>query len=113
MDDPVGQLQWEIDCVGHHGEVLQGKFAHRCRDWDSMPVDETCMEFAVCCCEFKKWDMAEANSHREALQQELDTRNEATLPPPETSELPLLQNYLYEDEEETQQMADLRIRLQK
>lgn len=112
MDDPVAQLSWEIDCVGHYGEVLQGKFCHYCDDWDSMPLDETCMEFSVCTCEVLGWDMAEANTHREALRAE----REATPPlpaPQETSELPLLRCYLCEDEEETQLLNDLRTRLQR
>lgn len=32
-------------------EALKGKYKHYCYDWDGLPVDETCLEFAYCNCE--------------------------------------------------------------
>jgi len=34
------------------GEVLKGKYAHWCPDWDDLPIDETCGEFDCCICDF-------------------------------------------------------------
>ena len=44
---------WQTDCRHYWGEVLRGRFAHRCRDWDGLPLDENCREFAHCHC----WDV--------------------------------------------------------
>lgn len=32
---------------------LTGVYAHYCYDWDELPIDETCPEFACCTCEFE------------------------------------------------------------
>ena len=42
--------EWEEACMRWRGEVLTGKFAHYCWEWDGLPVDETCKEFEVCLC---------------------------------------------------------------
>jgi hypothetical protein len=38
--------------------MKKGKYAHECREWDGLPIDETCSEIFCCCCfdgeEFKK-----------------------------------------------------------
>lgn len=44
---------WEEDCARYVGHPLTGKFAHWCRDWDLLPVDETQPEFECCTC-FRK-----------------------------------------------------------
>ena len=50
--------EWIEDCMQWRGEVLTGKYAHWCEEWDELPVDETCEEFACCLCysgpEFEK-----------------------------------------------------------
>lgn len=106
---PMDQLQWEIDCVGWHGEVLQGKFAHYCTEWGFLPIDETCMEFSVCGCQYPDWDETEAASHREALSQE----REAIPHPPETL-IPQIQlDCPCEDEVKKRRKSGRRIRSQK
>ena len=42
--------QWEADCVHWYGRPLKGNFGHYCSEWDGLPIDETCMEFAACTC---------------------------------------------------------------
>lgn len=42
--------EWEEDCLEIHGVLLIGDFCHWCMDWDQMPLDETCGEFAFCSC---------------------------------------------------------------
>lgn len=41
-----------------HEEVvfarLKGKFKHYCPDWDELAIDETCVEFEHCLCEFEE-----------------------------------------------------------
>ena len=69
---PSAQEKWEQDSLKWNGHVLQGEFCHWCHDWDDLPIDETCPEFAVCSCEFRDWDMVKAEMHREALQSEMD-----------------------------------------
>lgn len=32
---------------------LRGKYRHYCPDWDFMAIDENCIEFDGCTCEFK------------------------------------------------------------
>lgn len=41
---------WIDDCMEFYGEVLIGKYAHWCPEWDGLPIDETCEEFKVCQC---------------------------------------------------------------
>lgn len=41
---------WVEDCKRWHGKEMTGRFAHWCNEWDGLPTDETCEEFAVCSC---------------------------------------------------------------
>lgn len=41
---------WIEDCQRWRGRLLTGKLGHWCYDWDGLPVDETCDEFAACMC---------------------------------------------------------------
>lgn len=41
---------WIDDCKEWWGEVLTGKYAHWCPEWDDLPIDETRREFECCCC---------------------------------------------------------------
>lgn len=47
-------MDWIQDCLEAYGDVLRGKKAHWCPDWDFMPIDETCDEIEGCTCEFKQ-----------------------------------------------------------
>lgn len=53
-NDPIvmeaSSPHWIEDSTKWRGEVLAGKYAHWCDDWDSLPTDETCMEFLACTC---------------------------------------------------------------
>ena len=74
---PVELAQWESDCVGFHGEVLQGEFCHYCDAWDFLPIDETCCaEFSACTCQFPKWDMLRKEEVSEQCRQEMDASSE-------------------------------------
>lgn len=42
--------EWAEDCHRFHGRLLTGTHAHRCDDWDGMPVDETTPEWESCVC---------------------------------------------------------------
>lgn len=42
--------EWVEECLRTYGRVLTGEYAHRCPEWDGMPVDETCLEWTVCVC---------------------------------------------------------------
>jgi len=44
---------WEADCLRTHGRRLTGQYAHWCKEWDFMPIDETCPEFDACICKIK------------------------------------------------------------
>lgn len=64
-------VHWEKDCNDWHGRLLTGKFCHWCDDWDDLPIDETCDEFAACSCEWEDDNMTrEAESAREAKRTE-------------------------------------------
>ena len=41
--------KWVDDCMRVRGRVLTGVHAHWCREWDGLPVDETCSEFPCGC----------------------------------------------------------------
>jgi len=41
--------QWIEDCLKWRKEILTGKKAHWCPDWDDLPIDETCREFPCVC----------------------------------------------------------------
>jgi hypothetical protein len=41
---------WEEDCIQWRGEVLMGKRAHFCYDYDGLPVDDTTSEALTCTC---------------------------------------------------------------
>jgi|GEM_PF-2209441 len=49
-DLPSPVEQWIEDCERTHGRVLAGACHHWCREWDGMPIDETCPEFDACLC---------------------------------------------------------------
>lgn len=40
---------WIADCRHWRGRVLAGKYAHRCPDWDGLPIDETTLEWSCTC----------------------------------------------------------------
>lgn len=42
--------EWIEDCLRFYGRVLDGKHGHWCVEWDGLPIDETCPEFAACLC---------------------------------------------------------------
>ena len=45
------EAEWAQECLKWRGEVLTGKFAHYCMDWDGLPMDETCEnEWDTCHC---------------------------------------------------------------
>lgn len=51
------EQEWEEDCLRWYKRVLTGKYSHWCLEWDSLPIDETCHEFAVCrCFDEGDWD---------------------------------------------------------
>ena len=41
---------WIDDCEKYWGEVLTGRKAHWCIEWDFLPIDETVAEFEACLC---------------------------------------------------------------
>jgi hypothetical protein len=41
---------FEKDSKKWRGKILTGRYAHRCWDWDGLPVDETTTEFLACGC---------------------------------------------------------------
>lgn len=45
----AGMTEWEQDCLRWRGVVLNGAAAHWCRDWDGLPIDETCPEWPCIC----------------------------------------------------------------
>lgn len=47
---PAKKSQFEADCIKWRGQLLTGRYAHWCWDWDGLPVDETCDEFSACNC---------------------------------------------------------------
>ena len=55
LDNKEWGLDWEEDCLHHHGKVLTGKYRHFCPDFDYLPIDETCEpEFACCLCGYRR-----------------------------------------------------------
>lgn len=40
---------FERECLHWRGRLLSGAHRHRCRDWDLLPVDETCPEWPCIC----------------------------------------------------------------
>ena len=40
--------EWIRDCLKWRGELLQGREAHWCYEWDGLPIDETCIEWPCC-----------------------------------------------------------------
>lgn len=49
---------WEDDCRTYRGEILAGRYAHWCCEWDDLPIDETCLEWP--CCPFEPENITEA-----------------------------------------------------
>lgn len=47
--EPQAVSDWEEDCMLWRGEVLKGRYAHWCFDWDDLPIDETCPEWPCEC----------------------------------------------------------------
>ena len=45
---------WEEDCSFWYGYVLTGPDCHWCLDFDGLPIDIWCDEYAFCYCE-KPW----------------------------------------------------------
>ena len=58
----VKTQQWINSCIKEHGRVLRGNCSHWCPDWNFTPIDETCIEFESCTCDF--------NEEKEDLSQE-------------------------------------------
>jgi hypothetical protein len=52
MWDNETEEEFKADCLKYYGPnvVLTGKARHWCRDWDFLPIDETCEEFKACTC---------------------------------------------------------------
>jgi hypothetical protein len=46
----MNESEWLHDCMKWRGRPLNGKHAHWCRDWDDLPMDETCEEWPCVCC---------------------------------------------------------------
>lgn len=44
---------FDRDCLDMYGKVLTGKLKHYCRDWDYLPIDETCPEIHACKCDLQ------------------------------------------------------------
>jgi hypothetical protein len=63
---------WLEECLRWRGKLLDGQFRHICDDWDGLPVDETCDEFAVCSCVYADWDNQKADACREAIRLRLE-----------------------------------------
>lgn len=40
---------WERDCYRWRGMLLEGRYAHWCAVWNSLPMDETCPEWPCGC----------------------------------------------------------------
>lgn len=51
LDDRPPPQQWIDDCMKWRGEVLTGRYAHWCQNWDDLPIDETSPEWP-CGCSF-------------------------------------------------------------
>src|SRR5262245_49746061 len=71
---------WEEDCLKYRGEVLTGRYGHFCPDWDSLPIDETCVEWP--CCDFEpegitEEQKAEARAINDKVQEEFKAACEA------------------------------------
>ena len=54
-DDQQAELaerkrEWREDCLAVYGCILTGAKAHRCPDWDFLPIDETTPEMDACLC---------------------------------------------------------------
>lgn len=45
----IPSQDWIDDCMKWRGEVLTGKYAHWCWDWDGLPIDETTQEWPCAC----------------------------------------------------------------
>ena len=41
---------FDQDSESFHGRVLSGKYKHYCNEFDGLPIDEPCIEFAYCLC---------------------------------------------------------------
>ncbi len=57
--------EFDQDCQHHYGKILTGKYKHYCNEFDGLPIDETCIEFAYCLC-FEK------NKEIEQIQDKLN-----------------------------------------
>jgi hypothetical protein len=55
MTDEDFQIIWARECNFFHNRLLTGEKKHYCREWDYMPIDETCeFEFEICSCDLEK-----------------------------------------------------------
>lgn len=50
MTDQESHTPFEELCLEWQERILTGEYAHLCPDWDGLPIDETCGEFACCTC---------------------------------------------------------------
>lgn len=61
--------EFEQDSLKFHRRILKGPYAHWCDEWDDLPIDATCSEFAACGCY--------SGSEFEKLRAEVRERNDA------------------------------------
>ena len=66
---------WIKDSIYWWGKVLMGEYGHWCLEWDELPIDETCIEFAACKC--YKEEGAEA--YKEQRRSEIEEMWDATI----------------------------------
>jgi hypothetical protein len=53
--------EWIEDCLFWRGEVLLGRQAHWCFEYDGLPVDETCPEWPCHCAWAEPGEAADAS----------------------------------------------------
>ena len=49
MPPDVDNPHWVRDCLMWRGKVLTGGSRHWCDEWDSLPIDDTCLEWPCGC----------------------------------------------------------------
>jgi hypothetical protein len=58
------------------GRKPVGNYGHWCREWDDLPIDETCLEMANCCC-FDTPEFQAIKAHQNGVLDELNEAAEA------------------------------------
>jgi hypothetical protein len=64
--------EFDQDSLDIHGTILTGKYKHFCNEFDGLPIDETCIEFAYCLC-------FDSNKEIEQIQDKLNKELEEKL----------------------------------